>query len=360
MENGLAKRFTLSAIAAALLLGALGGAAQQTAGYALQASGGDAWAYRTTVSAMDKAAHFLTSPLFIIVACAAAGAAIYSWADFIVRKWNERWRQAGRLSFASPDRKLIAMSLMLIFGSGFVLSTLWVAVERFAKSSPPEQRLASPTEGPVSGYRTTVSEIAQRTERLEKEAAAKETALASTRQELEATKRKLETATNQPPPSPSKDETQLRRFLALRTLSERADDTKEKLAGLITGMLDIQVPKKRDPNYPSRMSESITNNGIRENYAATLRRLSALNKSFDDKRPFDFESAPGIENYLRTVPREEEFGDNADARYAYRKFYFQTENISKQTDALVGAIKNELRLVGGELANTPYSKLRDE
>lgn len=136
MEDGGAKRITVSAIAAALVLGTIGGVAQRSAGYAFQASGGDAWAYRSMVSAMDKAAHLLTSPLFIIVASAAAGAAIYSWVDFIVRKWLERWKQTERLSFAALDRKLFAMTLMLIFGGGFALSVLWVAGERFLVKRP--------------------------------------------------------------------------------------------------------------------------------------------------------------------------------------------------------------------------------
>lgn len=131
MENGAVKRITLSAIAAALVLGAIGGVAQQSAGYALRASGGDVWTYRAMVSAMDNVAHFLTSPLFIVLTCAVAGAAIYSWADLILRKWRERWKLTERLSFGISDRKLVAMTLLLFFGSGFALCALWVAGERF-------------------------------------------------------------------------------------------------------------------------------------------------------------------------------------------------------------------------------------
>jgi hypothetical protein len=143
MENGGVKRLTISAIAAALVLGAIGGVAQKTAGYALQASGGDAWAYRAMVKTMDEAAQFFTSPIFIILACAAAGAAIYSWADFVVRKWTERWRLTDRLSFGALDRKLIAMTLMAFFGSGFAISALWVVGERFLVR--PASKIAAPS-----------------------------------------------------------------------------------------------------------------------------------------------------------------------------------------------------------------------
>jgi hypothetical protein len=138
MESGGAKRLTISAIAAALILGAIGGIAQKSAGYALQASGGDAWAYRTMVRAMDEAAHFLTSPLLIIIASIAAGAAMYSWGDLIIRKWSERWRlTTDRLSFGFLDRKLIAMTLMLFFGGGFALTTLWVTGELILSKNAP-------------------------------------------------------------------------------------------------------------------------------------------------------------------------------------------------------------------------------
>jgi hypothetical protein len=141
MENGGVKRLTISAIAAALILGMIGGAAQQTAGYTLRASGGDAWAYRIMVQAMDDAAQFLISPLFVITACAAVGAAIYSWADFIVRKWRERWRLTKRLSFRTAERRLMAMTLMLLLGGGFALSVLWVAGEQFlAKPDAPSAK----------------------------------------------------------------------------------------------------------------------------------------------------------------------------------------------------------------------------
>jgi hypothetical protein len=148
MENGGAKRITISAIAAAAVLGTVGGVAQRSAGYALQASGGDAWAYRNMVSAMDEVAHFLSSPLFIILASAAAGIAIYSWVDLIVRKWRERWQLTERLSFSAPDRKLVAMTLMLFFGSAFALTALWVAGERFL--AKPIDGAARSTNSPVT------------------------------------------------------------------------------------------------------------------------------------------------------------------------------------------------------------------
>ncbi|KZD21780.1 hypothetical protein A4A58_11680 [Tardiphaga robiniae] len=88
------------------------------------------------VTTMNKAANFFTSPIFIILACAAVGAAIYSWVDLVIRMWSERWRLTDRLSFGSSDRKLIAMSLMLIFGGGFALSALWLAGERFMVPTP--------------------------------------------------------------------------------------------------------------------------------------------------------------------------------------------------------------------------------
>jgi hypothetical protein len=94
MGDGTGKRVTLSGIAAVLVLGAIGGLAQQSARYALRTSGGDALAYRFMAFVASEAAHYLTSPIFITIACAAVGAAIYSWADFVVRRWIDRTKSA--------------------------------------------------------------------------------------------------------------------------------------------------------------------------------------------------------------------------------------------------------------------------
>ncbi len=75
------------------------------------------------------------SLVLLVLAALATGTASYAWADFLWRRWRERWQEHPQLSFKSADRKLIAMTLMLFFGAGFAICVLWAAGERFLVSS---------------------------------------------------------------------------------------------------------------------------------------------------------------------------------------------------------------------------------
>ena len=142
MENGTGRRITVSAIAGTVLAAALAGVVSQTSGYATKASGTDAYLYGMALEAMGNFTDVTGSLPFLAITALAVGAAIYAWGDFVWRAWATRWRSRSRLSLRSPDRKLIAMSLMFIFGGGLALSALWYAGERYLVKSEPTTKRA--------------------------------------------------------------------------------------------------------------------------------------------------------------------------------------------------------------------------
>jgi hypothetical protein len=74
-----------------------------------------------------------TDPRFLVVTSLLVGGSLFLWADFIIRRWMT-WRDshAGKI-----DRRLAAMTAVLIFGSGLVVSVIWLAIEvRMNREAP--------------------------------------------------------------------------------------------------------------------------------------------------------------------------------------------------------------------------------
>ena len=111
-----------------------------------------------------------TDPRFLLVAALLIGGTLSLWGDFVFRGWVA-WRQDSSRGYSKKiDRRLLAMTAVLIFGAGFTISVIWLAIEtrmrpvsgmivrtpasQASVATPPSQTVVQPSPPPPSQPKT--------------------------------------------------------------------------------------------------------------------------------------------------------------------------------------------------------------
>ena len=173
MDAGLTKRLTVSTIATTLVLGAISELAGSATQFAAKESGFDRISYQYVLGLMRVLAPVTTSAPFLFLTVLFVGAATYSWADYIFRKWVS-WYAPLEGSIAIKlrliNRELLAMTLILLFGFGLVLSAAWYFYEKRGNvSSPIDDQLLSSLRNELDQVKNQRDNAFRETERLKKQ-----------------------------------------------------------------------------------------------------------------------------------------------------------------------------------------------
>jgi len=181
-------RVTFRGIVVAVALAALGGAVSGLVNLNVQH-----YARGTPLEAlldllrqtMLRLREITTDPRFLIATALLVGGALFLSADALLRRWAA-WRDANRkFKFKNINRRLLAMTAVLIFGSGLVLSIMWLAIESRFKS-------------PVAVATPSINPLTQELENARTEIARKNEQIVSITTELENERKKQPAATPQP------------------------------------------------------------------------------------------------------------------------------------------------------------------
>ena len=120
-------RGLLATIAVTILLAFLGANTE----YAAKASGLDTLGVNSAIWLARKVSDLVSPFALLMAAMIFLGAAISSWGTYIGRSWLVWWSSIEKLTIRHIERRLLAMTLMWIFGTGFALSALWYGGEKF-------------------------------------------------------------------------------------------------------------------------------------------------------------------------------------------------------------------------------------
>jgi hypothetical protein len=332
MENGTSKRLTISAIAFIVLIPLFQGFLSSSAEYASKATGADALPYRLWGLGMAKLSSITTSLPFLLIAAGAIAVAIFVWSDYVWRRWRERWGLKDRLSFRAPDRKLIAMSLMLIFGSGFALSALWVAGERFLGGAS-VVTVKSEEPGDTSAANKKIADLGSQLETAKSQ-------IAATRAELDAKKKEFESV--QLTPEAEKDVKQSRlRFRLERTKIDKEDFDKAiaGVRGSAEGALNLAKQWGTNPPLNPVGNMPLRQERVWEENTRALQKV--CDRVFPEEKYIVTPSDPTLRELTYPVPGDTEVND-PDTKQRFRILSVRIRNQENTLKQVEQKIQNEL------------------
>lgn len=141
--KGPATRIVLAVLSFVLLGGVVQSLIQANVQEWAKANGYDQLLSIYAGPAMASLAAATQSVTFLMIAVAVLSAALYSWSDYLVRRWGVVWASTPKrqLFVLNEGRRLIAMSIMFIAAAVFVCAVIWYAIDR-PKSVAAEARPA--------------------------------------------------------------------------------------------------------------------------------------------------------------------------------------------------------------------------
>jgi hypothetical protein len=149
-------------------------------------------------------------------------------------------------------------------------------------------------------------------------------------------------------PEVPKDQLQLtRRLIQLTGLIQQAKDVREAARASGTAAYGRVLQNVvNDPNYRKPPL------GLIGHWPTALRQLRTINALFDPNRKMDLETYPELGDYSYKPPQESAFGNDGGSLSQYRSYYYLTQHVGKQADALIAQMEEEARTLRARITNT--------